>query len=74
MKTVIIFYNSNGNRKLALILNSDQLLSNMTETTSKFINDVCKRNNYTFGCINLTDEEQSKKLKNIPIIRIDDIN
>lgn len=74
MKTVIIFYNSNGNKKLALILNDRQLLSNMTEKTSKFINVVCGRNNYTFSCVNLTDEEQSKKLKNIPIIGINDIN
>ena len=65
--TYIVFYNKNGNKKLAVELDEKTSIQNMTAGLSKLINGLCNRNQYTFSYKNIDD---SAGLKNLPILTI----
>lgn len=45
----------------------------MNETVSKFINNVCERNKYTFTYNNVNEDDFFGILKNIPILSVADL-
>lgn len=71
MKLFIIFFNSNGNRKLAIDMDNTPI-SQLDNKMSRLINGVCVRNNYTFSYHSLKDSDLM--LKNIPILSLDMFN
>lgn len=73
MKTYIVFFNSNGKRKFALCLEEKTTIYQMNEKVSKFINNVCERNKYTFTYNNVNEDDFFGTLKNIPILSVADL-
>lgn len=70
MRTFIVCYNRNGNKKIAIKLKEKMEVIRMSNSLSKFVNDLCTQNDYTFTFHNLNDSDIL--LKNIPIISIGD--
>ncbi len=68
MKTFIVFYNRNGNKKLAIELNEKMTVNQMSDSLSKLVNGLCERNNFTFSYHNLKADDTL--LKNLPILTI----
>lgn len=71
MKLFIIFFNNNGNRKLAIDMNNTPI-SQLDNNMSRLINGICVRNGYTFSYHSLKDNDVL--LKNIPILALDMFN
>ena len=69
METYIIFFNTNGKKKLAVCLNKKSSLYEISGKLAVFIDDVCKTNKYTFSYENVDRKtDYTGILKNIPII------
>ena len=67
MDLFLMFYNMQGNKKLAIALdNKHTVLSELTEITG-FINTVCEVNTYNFS---FYKKSVNGDFKNIPIIPI----
>jgi len=66
-KHYLMFYNMTGNKKLALELDIEMCLSDLSAIVTDFINEVCEKNNYTFSFYSV---EVNGEFKNIPIIPI----
>ena len=71
MKLFIVFFNSNGNKKLAIDMDNTPI-SQLDNNMSRLINGICVRNNYTFSYHSLKDNDLL--LKNIPILSLDMFN
>ena len=66
-KHFLMFYNLAGNKKLALELDSEMCLSDLSDIATNFINEICEKNKYTFSFYSV---EVNGDFKNIPIISI----
>lgn len=63
----IMFYNLQGNKKLALELSENaRVLSDLNEKLTTFINELCELNHYTFSFYNRSVHGD---FKNIPILK-----
>lgn len=66
-KHYLMFYNLTGNKKLALELDNEMCLSDLSAIATNFINEICEKNKYTFSFYSV---EVNGDFKNIPIIPI----
>lgn len=66
-KHYLMFYNLQGNKKLALELDTEMCLSDLSAIATNFINEICEKNKYTFSFYSV---EVNGDFKNIPIITI----
>lgn len=66
-KHFLMFYNLAGNKKLALELDNEMCLSDLSAIATNFINEICEKNKYTFSFYSV---EVNGYFKNIPIIPI----
>lgn len=66
-KHYLMFYNLQGNKKLALELDTEMCLSDLSAIVTNFINEICEKNKYTFSFYSV---EVNGDFKNIPIIPI----
>lgn len=66
-KHFLMFYNLAGNKKLALELDTEMCLSDLSAIATNFINEICEKNKYTFSFYSV---EVNGDFKNIPIIPI----
>ena len=66
-KHYLMFYNMTGNKKLALELDNEISLSDLSAIATNFIDEICEKNKYTFSFYSV---EVNGDFKNIPIIPI----
>lgn len=66
-KHFLMFYNQAGNKKLALELDNEMCLSDLSAIATNFINEICEKNKYTFSFYSVGINGD---FKNIPIIPI----
>lgn len=66
-KRFLMFYNLTGNKKLALELDNEMVLSDLSVIVTNFINEICEKNKYTFSFYSV---EVNGDFKNVPIIPI----
>lgn len=66
-KLYLMFYNLQGNKKLALELDTESSLSDLSAIVTNFINEICEKNKYTFSFYSV---KVNGDFKNIPIIPI----
>lgn len=66
-KHFLMFYNLTGNKKLALELDNEMYLSELSAIATNFINEICEKNKYTFSFYSV---EVQGDFKNIPIVPI----
>lgn len=66
-KHYLMFHNQAGNKKLALELDNEMSLSDLSVIVTNFINEICEKNKYTFSFYSV---EVKGDFKNIPIIPI----
>ena len=64
----LMFYNLDGNKKLAIELNDMAALSELDDKVFNFINKVCDLNRYTFS---FYKRSVNGDFKNLPIIPIE---
>ena len=70
-KHYLMFYNQAGNKKLALELDNEISLSDLSVIVTDFIDKVCEKNKYTFSFYSV---EVHGDFKNIPIIPVKGLN
>ena len=66
-KHYLMFYNLTGNKKLALELDNEMCLSDLSAIATNCRNEICEKNKYTFSFYSV---EVNGNFKNIPIIPI----
>ena len=71
MKTYIIFFNRNGNKKMAIELSEKTTVYEMEKNVSKLVDGLCSENNYTFSYANVDkNNDVLGVLKNLPILTV----